>query len=149
MKKPENKMPTKKSKIIKKKYKKKRKMAQKKPFLQCIDPLTENTTSMSNLRVAVSPNNSMSQLNNVVSQNNNSKDKNNNNKNQRKKREKESMYKHIFSFAWMNYEIRHVMSYGCIGIGIGTMIHVLRTQNIVSHRRLLQYTLNCIGCDTY
>eukprot|EP01084_Bolivina_argentea_P047741 87985_1 len=58
---------------------------------------------------------------------------------------KPSIYKTIFSFSWMNGELRHVISYGCIGICVGMTIHFGRTRNIVDPKRVWQYTTNCVG----
>jgi len=59
------------------------------------------------------------------------------------KDEHESIYKTIFTCSWLNPQIRHVLSFAFIGVGVGVILHVVRTKNIVNHQRIITLTINC------
>lgn len=62
-----------------------------------------------------------------------------------KKRNYRNVYKNVFSFCWMNNRVRHQMSFIFIGVGVGCLFHFVRTRNVVSCRKIWQYTTNCMG----
>lgn len=56
-----------------------------------------------------------------------------------------SVYQRIFSFSWMNPKIRHITSFGCIGVGGGVAFHFAATRNMVSPKQLWVYTVKCVS----
>jgi len=55
----------------------------------------------------------------------------------------DSLYKVIFSCSWLNPQIRHVLSFACIGVGTGVVLHFLRTRNVVQPERIMALTTDC------